>query len=96
MNVIYSTHKSREYRSSNLHKIICYYCHRPGYITLECADIRCYACGRRVTQLTYCDVNRPRRDTGRHSGRYSPERYSSDRGSIQYNDDRNSNHLKKP
>ena len=93
VNESYSRHKSPDYRGSSSHEIVCYYCHRPGHIAMECPDIRCYACGRRGHTANNCDVNRPRRDSVGNNGRYSPGRYSPGRGSSsQFNDARNSSH----
>ena len=77
----YSRHKSPDYRGSSSNEIVCYYCHRPGHLAMDCPDIRCYACGRWGHIAFSCDVNRPRRDSRRHNGRYSPGR-----GSSQYNE----------
>ena len=32
----YSRHKSPDYRGNSSHEIVCYYCHRPGHIAMEC------------------------------------------------------------
>ena len=93
VNASYSRHKSPDYRGNSSHEIVCYYCHRPGHIAMECPDIRCHACGRKSYTASYCEVNRPRRASGGLNGRYSPGRYSLGRGSSQYNDDRSAKSL---
>ena len=80
-----SRHMSPDYRGSSSNEIVCYYCHRPGHIAMDCPDIRCYACGRWGHTAFSCDVNRPRRDSGGHNGRYSPGR-----GSSQNNEEKSS------